>query len=241
MSEAKFWIRRDDPGDFTIDDLTLTIGGNGDEVEILSMFDPDEIVNSDDLESALSSGEVTRIDGQGGSVVPYAKAFRDLKPVLDLPDDSTKFLNGEGAWTVPDGGSGSVVTVFVPADHDSDYGNRRVQKVLSNNAFRFNMFVPEDFGSLVSVHLIGISDANLVSANIDLDSDYAKAGENYKQHTETDHSITYSATQDQITHFDVSSVFSNLEAGDDCGLKVDHKSIGASVYYIGMELRYNKA
>jgi len=98
---AEFWIRRTPAGDFTIDDLGLTVEGSGDEIDLLTMFDTEQIVNSADLAAAIVADDVTRIDGPAGSPIAAADAFKDIQPQLPLTGNEHQFLNGKGEYSAP--------------------------------------------------------------------------------------------------------------------------------------------
>jgi hypothetical protein len=74
--------------------------------------------------------------------------------------------------------------------------------------------------------------------DIDISSDYGGLGEVYNANSETNTTITYSVTVDQLTGLDVSSVYSAVAANDFCGLFVDQNAIGQTMYYLGIYLRY---
>lgn len=137
-------------------------------------------------------------------------------------------------------GSGGEATRYFCVEPNADYGDYRTRSLGSTGAHRFSFQVPGDFSSLTSLELIGIPTNDITSEDIDMDSDYAGEGENYQQHSETDQSKTFSATADQISKFDISSVFSSLSAKDVCGLFWNHKSIGATVRYLAIKMVYTK-
>lgn len=106
--------------------------------------------------------------------------------------------------------------------------------------------VPDDFGSLVSLHVIAVpaSGAALSSRNIDLSSDYGAVNEVYNQHSEANTTIVYdlSGRTNKFTALDVSSVFSAIAPGDYCGLTMTNgANIGGVIYYVGLLLQYTAA
>lgn len=129
---------------------------------------------------------------------------------------------------------------FIPAsDLNTNLGNHRVRSISGTGNHRFIFVIPTDFVSLISLSLVGISTVT-TSADIDVSSDYGKDGENYNHHSEArDGGTTPTAlTADQVERFDLSDVFSAIEAGDACGFNWDHNSIGGTMYFWGVELRY---
>ncbi len=135
--------------------------------------------------------------------------------------------------------SGLIETVFFGAEHIQVKGDFLVRNVPPTGGFRYTFQTPEDFGELSSIHAVGIPSANGTNEDIDLSSDYGKPGEAFDFHSETDTTITYSFTADEITLLDVSSVFSALEALDLCGLQMNHNlSGGATWHALGVLMRY---
>ena len=132
---------------------------------------------------------------------------------------------------------------FFPADPDANIGDYRAQNVLGTGDHRFNIVVPSDFTSLVSLKLYGICSVGAAGSgkDIDLDTDYAAHDEPYNQHSESDTTTTYDFTgkTDKIISIDLSGVFSSLAAGDFGGVHVDHKSIGGTISYLGVLMEYN--
>jgi len=104
--------------------------------------------------------------------------------------------------------------------------------------------VPENYGSGATIRLIGIVDPGAASTlrNIDFTTNYSSLGEDYQTHVQTDTASTYdlSGTGDQLYSFDLTSLFSNITAGDLCGIYVKHNSIGNSIYYLGVSISYNE-
>ena len=76
--------------------------------------------------------------------------------------------------------------------------------------------------------------------DIDLYSNYHAAGENYNNHSESDTTSTYDFTgmTDKGIEIDISGIFSNIQAGDLCGIQVDHKSIGGAIDYLDVYGEY---
>lgn len=131
-----------------------------------------------------------------------------------------------------------IKTVWFDGDFDADDGDRRVRNVVTDGSHRFNFYVPEDFASLVSIDILGYSVGAISAQSINLYSDYAAVGEASNQHSESDTSNTLTTTAGQIFEMDLSSVFSSLNAGDHCGVLIDHQTIGTTIRYLGIRLRY---
>jgi len=155
-------------------------------------------------------------------------------------------FNASNVWAqffIPSGGGSPVKERFyIATDYNSNLGDFRNRSVGSAGNYNFTFSIPNDFISLVSIEAVGIvsSGAAQTNRNIDLSSDYASIGENFQQHSETNTTILYdlSGKSNQLVGLDVSSVFSQIVAGDFCGLNINHITIGGSIEYIGIRLRY---
>lgn len=128
--------------------------------------------------------------------------------------------------------------VFSPAETNASQDNYRVRPLGASGNFNFNFPVPDDFGSLISIGLVGVPMADVVAGDIDLASDYGAVGESILNTQETDLTSTYNLTALDWNLLDLSSVFSALKAGDYCGVNVDHNGIGTTVDYIFARLEY---
>lgn len=151
--------------------------------------------------------------------------------------------NGSGtlSWATPLSGITREVFFEMP-NPVSSYGNYSVQNVGSSSTIRLNFICPVDYVSLVSLELIvsPTSGAAQTSRNIDLFSSYGAVGEPSTQHSQSNTTTLYnlSGTTDRWTAISASSVFTNLAAGDMCGLQVQQLSVGGTVRYLGIRLRY---
>lgn len=103
----------------------------------------------------------------------------------------------------------------------------------------FSFVMPHDFTSLTSLEVICFSDANIVSGDIDITSNYGAVGEAISTHTEIDDTSTYNFTADEMKALDASGIFTSVAANDVCGLTVDHNGVGTTVNYLGIKLRYS--
>lgn len=131
--------------------------------------------------------------------------------------------------------------VFYEVDHDGNLSVYRVQNVAATGSWNFTWRVPFDFDKLVALHCIFIAGNNAegTGKDIDLESMYHHTGEVLNIHNEVDTTSTYTLPGLGVGGLlDVSSVYSSLSADDECGLNVDHNSIGGSLHYIGIILRY---
>ena len=155
--------------------------------------------------------------------------------------------------TVTELGTREVFFSTQQANQLSDY---RVSNNGSTGTICTSFMVPPDFNDLVSLEMRGIvtsqvADANRgnggVNRNIDLYSDYASVDESYTTHSEENTSITYTLENldDEWFDFNIISVFDGdgddpgIAAGDVCGLKITHRTIGGYVRYAGIIMKYN--
>ena len=107
----------------------------------------------------------------------------------------------------------------------------------------FSFYVPADFSSLVEIVLEGFaSSAGAVGAgkSITLTSNYALDGAlNTTNGTSTTNNYTIPALNTFFS-INLAPLFGSLAAGQYCGLSVAHNTIGGSVLYLGIRLKYNR-
>jgi len=77
-----------------------------------------------------------------------------------------------------------------------------------------------------------------VAAPVDLTSDYGKIGELYNQHSESLSTTWELGTVNNFYAMNISGVFTNLTAGDFCGIQVDEGAFGFTTNYLGVKLKY---
>jgi len=142
-----------------------------------------------------------------------------VKDALDNLDDGKDDL-----WLAQPGG-----------DANGDFG---VEYVAGGGTLRMSFFAPHNFASIVKAALVFIPGSTNGSADIDISSDYAAAGEAYTTHSESDSASTYSYTANQIFELDISGILSALSADDYIGLTTvfqDAENYGA----IGIRFQYD--
>lgn len=130
--------------------------------------------------------------------------------------------------------------IFIPLEYNATISTvYRVQNVAPTGDFELTFAVPEDFVSLVELHLFFTPNNTFSAGEIDLLSGYGGIGENILTHSESQSLTGLSATVSEWNELDVSGVFSSLTAGDNCGLNVNHIiGIGGAINYIGVHLEY---
>ncbi len=138
--------------------------------------------------------------------------------------------------------TGITKEVFYLAETSSNEGSFRVRSVGTNGDRNFNLVIPDDFVSLVSIEAVGIisgAGAEGTGKDIDLTSNCVGAAELYTSNSVSDTTSTYTIPAvNTIWEVDVSSVFSGISAGDYCGINIDHKGIGGGIDYLGIKLKY---
>lgn len=104
---------------------------------------------------------------------------------------------------------------------------------------KFSFPMPDDFDTLVGLDVVLVSSAT-TTLEYDLESDYGAEGEGYDNHSESLLNQTVVAIADEVALVDASEVFSNLAAGDECGLAYSASSGANSAYHYvpGLWLRY---
>ena len=117
--------------------------------------------------------------------------------------------------------------------------NYRVRSIASNSSANISFAIPDDFVSVISLSIRGYTDGTVIDQNIDFSSTYAGLGESKTEHTETDTTTTHSYTAGVFTDTDLLPVFSNISAGDTCGLLWDNKGIGSTKHVLRVIMAYN--
>ncbi len=132
--------------------------------------------------------------------------------------------------------------VFFSIEPDANLGDHRVQNITGSGSHRFEFQIPADFLALEKLILILSPTAGAAGSgkDIDISSDYATFGEAFNFHSESDTTSVYDFTgeTDQIVEFDITGIFTSIGPRDICGIFVDHKTIGGSIRYFGIELEY---
>lgn len=159
---------------------------------------------------------------------------------LVTTDDLVARFNNTAAVVV---GGGGIKNVFYESNQSNTTLTYAVCNISGAANDDFTFTIPLDFTSLVSLKMIFIptSGASGSGKDIDLTSNYATPGEPANTHSESDVGTVYDFTglDDEMSDIiDVSVVFSSISAGDYCGLNVDHKGIGGTIGYLGVQLRY---
>jgi hypothetical protein len=126
-----FWIRNDSGGDYTINDLGVTIL-TASEMDLWDVRTHEHLIKSVDLHSAFVAGDLVRLDGPGGSPVTPGTEFDDLVNVHTLDGNGHSGNLGFGQL---DSINGTLVEKAVPVGADilliedsaAAYGKKKVQ------------------------------------------------------------------------------------------------------------------
>jgi len=163
-------------------------------------------------------------------------------PYIDLGNGDRLYnIESVAIWIMTKEYFGPGNTVYFTVDWNNVYNGFKNRSIAGTGNHDFSFVIPADFKSLVSLKLIGIVTSGSAGSgkSVTLNSTYAKDGESYSQHTESDTDVyEIAASAGLIGSLDLSAVFTSIEAGDLCGVNVDHNAIGGYVYYLAIELKY---
>ena len=114
-----------------------------------------------------------------------------------------------------------------------------VERVGTSGSANLSGRIPHDFTSLSSIVLIAIPDSTAGPQTVELTSDKAADGEVFSAAQEQDLVNTFSYIANEMTEFDISSVFSAIAADDYFGILIDRQGAGfGNLDIVGIKLRY---
>lgn len=133
----------------------------------------------------------------------------------------------------------AVKTVFFRPERVGTVGDYKVKAMGQGGNENFTFLVPQDFQSLTSLELV-YAPVNTVDPGktADLNSDYGSIGESITTHSETVLGNPVTGTAGIFSTMDISGVFSNMSAGDICGININLNNIGTTLNVFGIRLRY---
>jgi len=161
------------------------------------------------------------------------EGYDSEEPDEKCPEDEGHTTRNHTIIEVIDAGE-----VFFFPNHDSHYGNFASRSIEANSEDYFTFCVPTDFRELISADMICIPEGSVDDKNIDIDSEYCKAGEAKDNHVESDSDSIYSFVADKLSELNLSGILSEIEAGDSVGIHINHQSIGTTIHYIAIRLKY---
>jgi len=137
-------------------------------------------------------------------------------------------------------GQSAVKHLFIgaPTQSPMTVGDHIGSSVSVNGTGNVEFRIPDDFSSIVGIDVVIIPGGTDAATDIDLNSDYAGVGELFNAHSESNTTITYNLTINQIAELDVSSVFTSVAANDMCGLELDANNVTGGFLILGLRLRY---
>ena len=129
--------------------------------------------------------------------------------------------------------------LFFAADYDANLGTYRTQALGGSGSWRLSFYFPGDFNVIDALGIVFQPDSTIGGGETaDISSNYAKIGEPFNQNAETDPGLTITGTGGEWTLFDISSVFTNAEAGHLAGVLFDLNGIGTGIDIFGVFLDY---
>lgn len=145
---------------------------------------------------------------------------------------------GPGFIQEPSGGANYA---FILPQQNANLGAYRTRRIGGTGAHRFSFTVPPNFKEVVKLVLIysPLAGAAGTDRDIEATSEYALDGEAIAENSEFA-ALNFDLTglDGQWNEFDLTPVFSSLEPRHRCGLFWDHKGIGGTVHYLGIEFEW---
>jgi len=131
------------------------------------------------------------------------------------------------------------IEAFYTTDLIDEKGDFKTRNVAAGAIWNFSFRIPSDFVTLGKLVLVGIANNTTSNGTIDFSSDYGKIGEAYNTHSESNVGLSVPRVADELIEIDISSVFSSIEAGDECGLEIDQNGMTGGMDYLGVLLEYS--
>ena len=141
---------------------------------------------------------------------------------------------------IPSTSKNVIIGINEPNSNLNGHRNRSVAATGSNT---FEFIAPSDMvGNPTNVYLVYSASAGSTGAgkDIDITLTYAKNGEVINNSVVSDTTSTYTlGAADTFSELNLTTFFAGVEAGDMCGLFIDHKGIGGANYYYGLRWVYS--
>ena len=123
-----FWVRNISGGVYVVNDLRKLTFSVGAERDLYDGFYSQDIKQSSDLDTALAASDLTRIDGPGGTPIPYANAYDDVVVVHAIDGASHT-----GSLSASDVGLGNVTDDAQLKRSAADFDTFAEKAVISND------------------------------------------------------------------------------------------------------------
>ena len=136
------------------------------------------------------------------------------------------------------GGVQGVKSVRQSVDSDTDVGDYRVKSLGQNASFKFTFGIPGEATTILKIALIVTPVATVNNVDIDLNGDFGLDGEVFNFNSASDTTTTYSFIINEFSEINLTALFAGVQGGHNCGIFVDHNSIGTSLNYYGTLVRY---
>lgn len=217
---------------------TLTVGSGAGAPAIILDQSADEQGTLQIQNASVARGSFYFGQGDPAVAATNGDIYFDME---NTTDSMWKYVGGAWAKVVP-GAAGPTTheMFFMGNGGGTPYGDYNTTQLWAGGGDeQFTFSIPSDFSSLVSLHAILIPGATDGTWDIDLDSDYGAIGEQYDNHSQADNATTYALTLGQLYALDLSPVFTNIAAGDFCGVTITNNDGSDDLYVIGIRLIYN--
>ena len=135
---------------------------------------------------------------------------------------------------------GTVATREIPYNgflYNANKGNYKTCDILHTLSNYATFEIPDDFLELFYVKLSFIPNTSTLDVALYFDSHYAQPGEDYDKNAESDHAQRFDFTDKKIIEVDLTGIYSALEPGHKCGLKIENVS-GVTIHILSMKIEY---
>ena len=129
--------------------------------------------------------------------------------------------------------------IFEIQNNSASMGCYSGLSISGSGVIRISFIVPFDFCTLLELKACGITQLGGSEKSIELYSQYGGVGEQYNATEEENLTETFDlGNANDFVEIDVSSVFSNVIAGDRCGVRLEHQTIGGWIIYTHLRMKY---
>ncbi len=195
-----------------------------------------------DLEVKIVDGVITFFDPETDEPIE-GLAFTTLEITnLDFPTtgDYFDFLNLclLGNAVAP---ATTIQEHFFHVSSAVSVGNYDVNVLAAAGTQNYTFEIPSDFESLASLELVVFSTGTEAGpVDVDLSSSYGSEGEAKDTHTQSNTLTPLAFVANQLRELDLSSVFTSLAPGDNCGVDITNNLAG-NLNVLGVKIRFNSS